>query len=142
MHFQDMFHVLLIILDRNLLANGGHLHLYNPNGHVDRNVGALNKEEAPLSLYRPLLQILFTSMSPLQCIGELYIVWWYCLGWDGPLSAGGCGGRRLGPSVHCSGPHNFPDTGLARLGNCDTGDGVSSVDTASFLLPLLPVMWT
>ena len=26
-----MFHVLLIILDRNLLVMGGHLHLYNPN---------------------------------------------------------------------------------------------------------------
>ena len=29
-----MFHVLLIILDQFLLANGGHLHLYNPTGHT------------------------------------------------------------------------------------------------------------
>ena len=29
-----MLHVLLIILDRFLLANGGHLHLYNPTAHV------------------------------------------------------------------------------------------------------------
>ena len=28
-----MFHVLLIILDQFLLANGGHLHLYNPTVH-------------------------------------------------------------------------------------------------------------
>ena len=28
-----MFHVVLIIPDRNLLANGGHLHLYNPTVH-------------------------------------------------------------------------------------------------------------
>ena len=34
MHFQDMFHVPRIILDRNLLANEGHLHLYNPNGET------------------------------------------------------------------------------------------------------------
>ena len=36
-----MFHVIPIILDRNLLANGGHLHLYNPNVHVARMSPAL-----------------------------------------------------------------------------------------------------
>ena len=30
MHFQDMFHVLLIILDRFLLENARHLPKYNP----------------------------------------------------------------------------------------------------------------
>ena len=47
-----MFHVLLIILDRNLLANEGHLHLYNPNEQGLRHGPATyfhpngNKEEA------------------------------------------------------------------------------------------------
>ena len=43
-----MFHVLLIILDQFLLANGGHLHLYNPNEHY---------ENFAISLHRKLLQV-------------------------------------------------------------------------------------
>ena len=33
-----MFHVLLIILYQFLLANGGHLHLYNPSAHLHHHV--------------------------------------------------------------------------------------------------------